>query len=111
MVRTQIHMEERQIAWLQNKAKERGVSVSQLVREGIDLYRSMQNRLSPEKKQKALAATGRFFSGYSEISIRHDEFLAEDFDSWNTPSPKAVPQSSTLRAEFRSSSDGKPKKT
>lgn len=73
MIRTQIHMEERQIAWLRNKAKERGVSMSQLVREGIDLYRSMENRLTPEKKRKALAAAGRYFSGKSEISIQHDE--------------------------------------
>ena len=76
MIRTQVQIKEDQITWLRNKAKERGVSVSQLIRDGIDLYRFKEDRVPSEKKRKALAAVGRFASGTSDISVRHDDYLA-----------------------------------
>ena len=76
MIRTQVQIKEDQINWLRSKARDRGVSVSQLIREGIDFYRSRENRLPMEKKRKALAAVGRFSSGPSDNSARHDEYLA-----------------------------------
>ena len=77
MIRTQIQIKEDQINWLRQKARDRGVSVSQLIREGIDLYRTREDRLPDEKKTRALSAVGRFSSGLSDISTRHDEYLAE----------------------------------
>jgi hypothetical protein len=79
MIRTQVQIQKDQITWLRSKAKERGVSVSQLIREGIDLYRSREDRLPAEKKKKALAAVGRFSSDRSDISARHDEYLAKAY--------------------------------
>jgi hypothetical protein len=79
MIRTQIQIKEDQIKWLRSKAKDRGVSVSQLIREGIDLYRLREERLPSEKKQKALAAVGRFSSGRPDISARHDDYLANAY--------------------------------
>jgi hypothetical protein len=79
MVRTQIQIEEYQIKWLRNRAKDTGVSVSQLIREGIDLYRSREDRLPAEKKKRALEAVGRFSSGRSDISAKHDEYLAKAY--------------------------------
>jgi len=52
VLRTQIQLAEDQMNWLREKARERGVSVSQLIREGIDLFRAHQERL-PEDKKKA----------------------------------------------------------
>lgn len=60
-------------------ARDKGVSVSQLIREGIDLYRQSEDRLPFEKKKKAMAAVGRFSSGRSDISGRHDEYLADAY--------------------------------
>ena len=77
MVRTQVQIDEDQIIWLKIKAKDRGVSVSQLIREGIDLYRIREDRLPDEKKNRALSAVGRFSSGLSDISAQHDEYLAK----------------------------------
>ena len=77
MVRTQIQMEEDQMNWLRKEASARGVSVSQLIREGIALFRSREERFPEEKKRRALGAVGRFSSDLSDVSERHDEYLAE----------------------------------
>ena len=79
MIRTQIQMEEDQIEWLRAEAGARGVSVSQLIREGITLFRAREERFPEEKKKRALAAVGRFSSGTSDISERHDDYLAKAF--------------------------------
>ena len=79
MIRTQIQMEEDQINWLRVEARARGVSVSQLIREGVALFRAREERLPEEKKKRALAAVGRFSSNLSDVSERHDDYLAEAF--------------------------------
>ena len=81
MIRTQIQIQEDQINWLRSKAKDRGVSISQLIREGIDLYRDREDRLPAEKKKRALDAVGRFASGRCDISTRHDEYLGEAYSA------------------------------
>ena len=79
MIRTQIQMEEDQIDWLRAEARSRGVSVSQLIREGVALFRAREERFPEEKKKRALAAVGRFSSNLSDVSERHDDYLAEAF--------------------------------
>ena len=79
MIRTQIQMEEDQINWLRTEARARGVSVSQLIREGVALFRAREERFPEEKKKRALAAVGRFSSGLSDVSERHDDYLTEAF--------------------------------
>ena len=81
MLRTQIHIEEDQIRWLRDRAKERGVSVSQLIREGVEFYRKYEDQIPEDKKKKALAAIGRYASGISNISENHDDYLAEAFNA------------------------------
>ena len=79
MIRTQIQMEEDQIDWLRAEARARGVSVSQLIREGVALFRAREEHFPEEKKKRALAAVGRFSSNLSDVSERHDDYLAEAF--------------------------------
>lgn len=81
MVRTQIQIEEEQIEWLRSEARKRGISVSQLIREGIAFFRAREQRFPEEKKQRALAAIGRFSSGVSDVSDHHDKYLAEAFSN------------------------------
>jgi hypothetical protein len=81
MLRTQIQIEENQIKWLRDRANERGVSVSQLIREGVEFYRKYEDRIPEDKKKKALAAIGRYASGVSDISEKHDDYLAKAFQS------------------------------
>ncbi len=79
MIRTQIQLEEDQMNWLRVEASARGVSVSQLIREGVALFRAREERFPEEKKNRALAAVGRFSSNLSDVSERHDDYLADAF--------------------------------
>ena len=79
MIRTQIQIEKEQIEWLKAKAREKGVSLSQLIREGLDLFREREQRIPEERKRRSLAAVGRFSSGIPDVSERHDDYLAEAF--------------------------------
>ncbi len=77
MVRTQIQIEEDQIEWLRAEARARGVSVSQLIREGVAFFRAREERFPEDKKKRALSAVGRFSSNLSDVSERHDDYLVE----------------------------------
>ncbi|MGD8880316.1 MAG: CopG family transcriptional regulator [Desulfobacterales bacterium] len=79
MHRTQIQLEEEQMEWLRSKARARGVSVSQLIREGIKFYRTHEEQLPTHRKRKALEAVGRFSSGISDVSERHDDYLGKAY--------------------------------
>ena len=79
MIRTQIQLEEEQMEWLRAEARTRGISVSRLIREGVNHLRATEERIPEDKKRKALAAIGRFSSGKSDVSERHDTYLAEAF--------------------------------
>jgi|Deesub1362A_J573_1020465.scaffolds.fasta_scaffold00062_125 hypothetical protein len=79
MIRTQVQIEEEQAKWLKAKSIDRGVSISQLIREALDLYRAHEDRRPEEKRRRAIAAIGRFSSGISDVSERHDEYLTEAF--------------------------------
>ena len=77
MIRTQVQIEEDQMEWLRAKASERRVSISQLIREGIAFFREHDERTTSTKKERALAALGRFDSGLKDVSERHDHYLAD----------------------------------
>ena len=79
MLRTQIQIEKDQIEWLKAEARSRGISVSQLIREGIALFRTREERFPEDKKKRALAVVGCFSSGKSDVSEKHDDYLAGAF--------------------------------
>ena len=63
MVRTQVHLDEKQLQALKQRSAETGRSIADLVREGVN----------------ARAASGKFASGSRGTSARHDHYLAEAF--------------------------------
>ena len=79
MLRTQIQLKEEQMEWLRSRARDRGISVSQLIRESIKLYRNHEEQIPGDRKIKALEAVGRFSSGASDVSERHDDYLADAY--------------------------------
>jgi hypothetical protein len=83
MLRTQIQLKKEQMEWLRSKARARGVSVSQLIRESIKFYQTHEEHLPEDRKRKALEAVGRFSSGTSDVSERHDDYLAEAYAKEN----------------------------
>ena len=78
MIQTQIELTEEQMAALEEMAKRRHISPSDLIREGVDnLLRCEIAPGNAELKQRALAVAGRFRSGLGDLSKRHDDYLAE----------------------------------
>ncbi len=80
MIRTQIQLTEEQARRLKALAAERGTSVAELVRQGVDdLLRRAAGPDMEEIRRRAIAVAGRFRSGCSDISTNHDEYLAEAY--------------------------------
>lgn len=79
MIRAQVQITKEQIEWLREKARNKGVSVSQLLRESVELYRAHEENLPEDKKKRALDAVGQYASDNSDVSEAHDDYLAEAF--------------------------------
>ena len=80
MIRTQVQLTEEQARVLKNLASIRQVSVAELIRQSVDtLIRSSREIDAEERRRRAIAAAGRFRSGASDISAKHDEYLVEAF--------------------------------
>ena len=80
MIRTQVQLTEEQARVLKNLASIRQVPVAELIRQSVDaLIRSSREIDAEERRQRAIAAAGRFRSGATDISAKHDEYLAVAF--------------------------------
>ena len=77
MIRTQIQLSEAQARRLKALAAERGVSVAELIRQGVDTLIPAGAVDGEERRQRAMAAAGRFHSGQHDVSVQHDRHLAE----------------------------------
>jgi len=76
MKRIQIRLEEQQFKALQRLAREQGLPVAEMVRQSIDaLLRSVSQPSREALRSRALSVVGRFHSGASDISSRHDRHL------------------------------------
>jgi hypothetical protein len=80
VIRTQISLSERQMEALRQLARQRNVSMAQLLREAIDTLLAAP---SPDVRERARAAVGKHRSGVPNNSFArdHDDLLAEDFMS------------------------------
>jgi Arc/MetJ-type ribon-helix-helix transcriptional regulator len=78
MVRTQLQLTEDQVTALRLLSSQKRKSMSDLVRESVDLLLREQVRSSAV--ERALSAVGRFRSGTSDISLNHDDYLAEAYN-------------------------------
>ena len=78
MVRTQIQLTDEQSQELKRLAAERRTSVAELIRQATEgLLRDSSKISGADRRQRALAAAGRFRSGNQDLSTRHDDYLAE----------------------------------
>ena len=82
MIRTQVQLSETQIRTLKRLAADRGVSMSELVRQSLDQF-LLAAGITDDRhlRIRALAASGRFHSGRPDIATDHDEYLPEAFSS------------------------------
>ena len=80
MVRTQIQLEEEQARRLKLASNRMGVSVSELIRQGVDLVLARGGDATPtELAQRAAGVAGRFRSTLEDVSARHDDYLGPAF--------------------------------
>ena len=76
MVRKMIQISETQARRLEQRAKLEGVSMSELVRRGLDIVLETPRR-DMEARRRAAEVIGIASSGVPDIAQRHDEYLAE----------------------------------
>jgi hypothetical protein len=82
MIRTQIQLTERQARRLRTRARERGVSVAELIRRCVEASLSEEEPNRAELYARASRLAGRFEDrkGATDLSRRHDEYLDEAFE-------------------------------
>jgi Arc/MetJ-type ribon-helix-helix transcriptional regulator len=78
MARTRVQLTQDQIDALRALSAQKQKSMSDLVRESVDLLLREQARLA--MVERALSAAGRFRSGRHDISVNHDDYLAEAYE-------------------------------
>ena len=75
MVRMQIQFTEEQVSRLRLEARERGVSISSIVRERFDATPPAM-----PSRREALAGLRSFDSEVSDLSTNHDLYVADAYD-------------------------------
>jgi len=80
MVRTQVQLTEEQAKRLKEAAARRGVSMAELVREGVEILLGQGGgKSSSELRRRAKLAAGRHRSGLHDVATSHDRYLDKDF--------------------------------
>jgi Arc/MetJ-type ribon-helix-helix transcriptional regulator len=78
VVRTQVQLTEQQYKALKAVAERRKVSMAELIRQGVEKVLSSSATLAAdEQRKRALDIAGRFHSGKTDISEKHDDYLSE----------------------------------
>jgi hypothetical protein len=80
MTRMQVQLTETQLRGLRQLSIASGRSLADLVRQGVDVYLSTQPRASrAERIERALRVAGKYSSGMTDVSAKHDRHLAEAY--------------------------------
>jgi hypothetical protein len=80
MVRTQIQLTERQARRLKKLAAAKGRSMADLIRASVDTLLAHPDALDDDlRRERALAAAGKFRSGTNDLASAHDRHLADAF--------------------------------
>ena len=80
MIRTQIQLTEEQAKAIKALAVKHNTSVAALIRRSVDaLLQEAAGVDRVERRRRALAAAGRFHSGKTDISTKHDDYLTEAY--------------------------------
>jgi hypothetical protein len=76
LIRTQIQLTEQQSLRLRQAARRSGISTAEVIRRSVDRYLEQEAASPPGG---ALEIVGRWSSGLSDISERHDDYLDEAY--------------------------------
>jgi Ribbon-helix-helix protein, copG family len=81
MVRTQIQLTEQQTQRLKALAKERGVSMAELIRQSVDTLLESSKAIDPEeRKRMLLSIVGIAGPDVPDLSINHDYYLEQAYE-------------------------------
>ena len=73
MIRTQIQFEKKTYEKLKARSKASGDSISEIVRRSLDT--TIEKQEADQKWARAFQSLGKFESGLSDLSEKHDEYL------------------------------------
>jgi len=80
MIRTQVQLTEDQARALKEISHRENASIAELTRRAIDQWLQTSGAVPmTERRRRALAVVGRFRSGQTDVSERHDDYLAEAY--------------------------------
>jgi len=81
LVRTQIQLTEQQSQRLHDEARRAGVSVAELIRRSVDQFLGQTGPRGAQSpgRMSMLEVVGRFDSGLTDISARHDHYLDQAY--------------------------------
>ncbi|MBS4029549.1 MAG: hypothetical protein KGZ58_13050 [Ignavibacteriales bacterium] len=80
MITKQITLTEKEEEFLEKISHERKITVEEIIRQSINSLvqqTSMTDR--EELKKRALSLAGKYDSGLSDVSVHHDDYLAEAY--------------------------------
>ena len=79
-MRTQIQLTENQLDSLKRLSANSGRSIADIIREAVELCLRKQGGADFEERTKrALGVAGKFSSGARDVSVNHDDYLADAF--------------------------------
>lgn len=82
MVRTQIQLTDAQARSLKALAAAEGRSMAEVIRDGVDAILRSRGAVDRDAvKARSIAALGRFKSGSRHLGSRHDDDVADAFQS------------------------------
>jgi len=77
MIRTQIQLTDDQAQALRALSAKTGLSIAELIRRGLVPLLRGGLAEHDERASRAAAVVGRFHSGKTDISVDHDQYLAD----------------------------------
>jgi len=82
MIRTQIQLTEAQAQALRELSRRENISIAKLIRRSLDRFLNSSMIIDDEERRiRAIKAVGRFRSGKSDISVNHDRYLDDSYQS------------------------------
>ncbi len=83
MIRTQVQLTEQQAEGLRELAHKNNVPIAELIRQAVDdLLHKSGTVTFRERRRRLLSLAGKYDSGLTDISSRHDDYLDEAYGQW-----------------------------
>jgi hypothetical protein len=80
MVTKQITFTEQEIETLEKFSKEQNISLEEFIQQSLNIF-AKQNKTKDREEliKKAMSMAGKFDSGLTDVSVNHDEYLADAY--------------------------------